>query len=327
MAKIVLFVPYFGPFPKHMPLWVRSCAANPQIDWVLLTDQDAPPRMPPNMRYVRTSFEDIKKRFSARLGFEVSLDRPYKIVDYKPAYGYLFADMVSGYDIWGYCDVDVIFGDILAFFPEDLFNRYQKIQDLGHLAFYRNDEEINTLFMEKCPGVTYYREVFTDSLIYCFDERHGIYQIFKQRGVPQTDRRVMAAIRPYKGHFKDGISGWDRAVFYWEEGKVFMARLEKGEVETREVPYVHFRKRVMRVGDFDMEAARPFFLKPNAFIEKKPGVLSRGDIVKHRKDVPLYGITSRVKRLGQKGVTGFFQRLWVRGRERMDLRRNTGDAR
>ena len=324
MRKIVLFVPYFGPFPAHMPLWVRSCGANPGIDWVLITDQECPSPLPPNMRYVKTPFGEIRERFSERLGFPVCLDRPYKIVDFKPAYGYLFADMLSGYDVWGYCDVDVIFGDIRAFFTEELFSRYQKIQALGHLTFYRNQETTNALFMERCPGVAYYRDVFTDSRIYCFDERHGIYEIFRQKDVPQTDLRVMAAIRPFKGHFADSFSGWDRVVFYWEAGKLFMVRLDGREIAAREVPYVHFRKRVIGVAGFDREKARAFYLKPNVFIEKTPGVLSREDIVQNRKGVPLYGIMSRARRFRQKGLKGFFQRLWVRGKEKMDLR--TGDT-
>jgi len=207
--------------------------------------------------------------------------------------------------------VDVIFGDIRAFFTEDLFARYSKIQALGHLTFYRNTEEINTLFMERCPGVPYYREVFTDSRIYCFDEWHGIYEIFRQKGVAQIDERVMAAIRPFRGYFQDSISGWDRVVFYWEAGKVFMVRLDNDRIESREVPYVHFRKRPMEGPSFDPDRARAFYLVPNAFIEKEPGVLDRRDIAAHIRGVPFYGITSRFRRLRSRGLKGYLERRAV----------------
>ena len=43
--SIRLVVPYFGERPSYFPLVVRSMAANPDVSWLLLTDQpvtDAP---------------------------------------------------------------------------------------------------------------------------------------------------------------------------------------------------------------------------------------------------------------------------------------------
>jgi hypothetical protein len=311
MHKIVLFVPYFGPFPAHMALWVKSCAANPTIDWVLLTDQPLDISLPGNIRYICTDISSIGQWFADVLGITPNLTRPYKLCDLRPAYGLVFADLARGYDFWGYCDLDLIFGDFRAFITEDILDKYDKIQSRGHLSLYRNTDRVNTAFMERCPGVPNYRDVFADSRHYCFDERHGIYEIFLQKGVAQIDERVMAAIRPFKGHFQDSISGWDRVVFYWEAGKVFMVRLDKSGVESREVLYVHFRKRAMEGPAFDPDRARAFYLVPNAFIKKEPGVLNRRDIEAHIRGVPFYGITSRFRRLRSRGLKGYLERRAV----------------
>ena len=40
--SIRLVVPYFGARPSYFPLVVRSMAANPDVDWLLLTDAPVP---------------------------------------------------------------------------------------------------------------------------------------------------------------------------------------------------------------------------------------------------------------------------------------------
>lgn len=36
--KIVIIGFYYGTFPAWMPYWLRSCADNPTIDFMLVTD-------------------------------------------------------------------------------------------------------------------------------------------------------------------------------------------------------------------------------------------------------------------------------------------------
>lgn len=300
MKTILLFMPYFGPLPEDFPLWVKSCAGNPTIDWMLLTDQDPGQALPPNIRYVKTDLSELRERFSARLGFPVTLDRPYKLVDYKPAYGYLFKEMLSGYDFWGHCDMDVVFGDIRAFFTDDVLDTYDKIQERAHLSVYRNTERINRLFMEPCEGVVDYRKVYTDSYIYCYDEFRGIYRICQLKGVPYTDITDLAAIYPFLGRFRESLSGRDRIVLYWERGKTYMAYMEKGELKTREILYIHFRKRPMAAPTFDVDKAEAFFLVPNTFLLKEPGPLTKAEFFKMKKGLPGYTLRVNARRFYQK---------------------------
>ena len=289
-------MPYFGPLPDNFPLWVKTCGGNPSIDWVLLTDQDVDIPLPPNIRYVKTDMNEMQERFSNRLGFQVILDRPYKLVDYKPAYGYLFENMAIGYDFWGHCDMDVVFGDIRAFFTDEVLEKYHKLQERGHLSIYRNTEAINRLFMEPCEGVVDYKKVYTDKYIFCYDEFRGIWRQCQVKGIPYTDIDNLVALHPFRGAFTESLSGRSGIVLYWERGKTYMAYMEKGELKTQEVMYVHFRKRPMTAPEFDVDKAEAFFLVPNTFLLKEPGPLTNKEFRRMRKGLPLYTLRVNAKR-------------------------------
>lgn len=300
MKKIILFIPYFGPLPANFSLWAKSCGANADIDWVLMTDHESPCALPPNVHHIRTDLDSLRAQFSNRLGFSVTLDRPYKLVDYKPAYGYLFPDLVQGYDFWGHCDLDVVFGDIRAFFTDAVMDRYDKIQERGHLSIYRNDERTNALFMEQCENVVDYRKVYADSSIYCYDEFRGIYRICKRKGISYTDIDTLVAIRPNKGYFEEALTGRKRIVPYWERGKTYMAYLERGEVRVQEVIYVHFRRRRMEAPAFDPDTVDAFYMVPNTFIPKEPGAPGKKEIRRLRRGRPIYGLQKGAKRFCHK---------------------------
>ena len=38
MTTILYIVPYFGKFPRLFPVWLHSCANNPTVNWLILTD-------------------------------------------------------------------------------------------------------------------------------------------------------------------------------------------------------------------------------------------------------------------------------------------------
>lgn len=50
--SILLILPYFGRWPSYMDLWLRSCGANPDVDWLVVSDRDLPGERPPNVRHL-----------------------------------------------------------------------------------------------------------------------------------------------------------------------------------------------------------------------------------------------------------------------------------
>ena len=64
----------------------------------------------------------------AKYDFSINLPSPYKLCDFKPAYGEIFNEFISSFDYWGYCDVDLIWGNIRKFLSNDLLDKeYDKI--------------------------------------------------------------------------------------------------------------------------------------------------------------------------------------------------------
>lgn len=145
MNKIAIIVAYFGKFPNYFPLWLKSCGKNPTVDFIIVTDQEL--NVPyDNIIVKKMQLSDLQKKATTVLGFEAALANPYKCCDYKPLYGVLFAEILKGYDYWGHCDIDLIFGDLQYFFDKyDLYS-YDKFGTLGHLSLYKNNDMMNNSY-------------------------------------------------------------------------------------------------------------------------------------------------------------------------------------
>jgi hypothetical protein len=97
----------------------------------------------------------------------------------RPAYGLIFSDYTRDYDFWGYCDIDVIFGNIRAFMTDELLNEYDVISArhdylTGCFALFRNNQFMKDLFMHSKD----YRKVFTDPRNFFFDETNFAFDEF-----------------------------------------------------------------------------------------------------------------------------------------------------
>lgn len=115
MSKIAIVICYYGSFPWYFPYFLHSCKFNPTIDFLIFTDISYEREIPKNVYFINLSIEEVKTIASKKLGFRVNIDFPYKLCDFKPAYGYIFSDYIDGYQFWGQSDIDVIYGDMMNF--------------------------------------------------------------------------------------------------------------------------------------------------------------------------------------------------------------------
>jgi hypothetical protein len=171
MKKIVLINCYFGKFPWYFDFFLKSCATNPTVDFLIFSDADYKESLPANVKIVFFTLEDFNVLATKKLGFDVLVKKPYKLCDFKPAYGILFSDFLLEYDFWGMCDIDVIFGRIREFITEDLLSEFDIINTrhdylTGSFLLFRNTFEINSLFTKSKD----YKKVFTSDRHFCFDE-------------------------------------------------------------------------------------------------------------------------------------------------------------
>jgi hypothetical protein len=191
--KIALVIPYYGRRPVYLPVWLLCAGHNPSLDFLLVTDLPWPKPLPKNVKHIHMPFEELRARTQALFDFEVSLESAYKLCDFKPAFGLIFADLLTGYDFWGHCDLDLVFGCVESFLGDALLRHYERVQYKGHFALYKNCPKMNTLFMRE--GALFgYKTVFSKPEHDAFDEETGMTQIALRQNVPLWAARCMAEV-------------------------------------------------------------------------------------------------------------------------------------
>lgn len=248
MKSIALVIPYFGRFRNDFGFWMESVRHNPTIDFLLFTDlQVNNPAC--NLKVIPCTFSQMQHRAQSVFDFSISLSSVYKLCDYKPAYGEIFAEELKGYDFWGHCDNDLIFGDIRSFITDDILEHYDKVLSRGHFTLYRNTLEVNTLYRNE-PS---YKKVFTSPDNFCFDEWPGVSNFWrKEHSERFYDKMVYDDIDYNKFHFitvhkKAEDKHRSNFVYSYEDGKLYRVFLEQKFVKRQEIMYVHFQKRNLQI--------------------------------------------------------------------------------
>ncbi|MBS6677513.1 MAG: hypothetical protein KH330_07210 [Clostridiales bacterium] len=237
LIKKVLIVCYYGKFPDWMNIWLKSCELNPDFDFIIITDIPLK-EVPNNVVILNYSMEELRTKFSEAAGFDVVLKSPYKLCDYKPMYGKALKEHIKDYTFWGYCDIDLIWGDLSNFITNDILNKYDLIGIYGHLMLYRNIDYMNNLF--KLEGGTFdYKEVFSHSDNYSFDEMSGMDLIARENSIRHFKALKIANISPDYDRFKIAETRTEKEYFVWEHGKIL--RIYGSEAQySEEYAYIHF---------------------------------------------------------------------------------------
>lgn len=251
---INMIIPYFGKFPNYFHLFLKSCECNNSVNWTIITDNDENYNYPDNVQVYITSFYDLVQNIQSKFDFTISLDKPYKLCDYKPAYGYLFGEYLNGYDYWGYCDIDVIFGDLSKYLTPRVLS-YSKIFTLGHFTLIKNEKLYNELFMKEYHGEKYYKRVYSNPDSYNFDEvfqnKININMIFEDNKIEIFDKVYMADIYTKSSFFRivknDIVEPLSSSFFVWDEGKLYRYVKKKNEIIQEEYMYIHLQKRRMKI--------------------------------------------------------------------------------
>lgn len=282
MKSICLIIPYFGKFPPFFDCFLSSCGYNPTIDWLIFTDNIIENK-PDNVKVVNISFNEFINKVQSKFNFKISIETPYKLCDFRPAYGYILEDEIKGYDFWGYCDMDLIFGNIRKFISEDVLCNYSKILTCGHLSIYKNDFHVNRWFMTLPPiSAKYtYEAVYSSPNSFAFDEFGGkkswggmvgmmknagiiIYNKMDFDDIRQTQYSFYSR-RPIKGrHYTLNEISKMPSYYSYNEGKL-MRHIKTSEcVIIEESLYVHFQKRNMNV-EKGIDTNN-FIIVPNKFV-------------------------------------------------------------
>lgn len=283
--KIALVLPYFGRFNNYFQLFLNSCKCNPEIDFLIYTDDETSYDYPKNVILRRMFFEDFKKIIQNNFDFPISLTTPYKLCDFKPTYGEVLKHELAGYDFWGHCDCDLIWGKITDFISDTLLESYDKLFSRGHLTIYRNSPEVNSLYRQQT--IFDYKAILSSTKSYAFDEWGGVSKVWEKVGKSQYDDLIfddiicglksmrttkeyrIASFSPYHGEQEN------QSKYYYmmkhiawaheqQTEKLYRLWINHGKIEKEEVLYIHLQKRKMKF-DFLVESS-DYMIASNRFI-------------------------------------------------------------
>ncbi len=267
MQKIVIIFPYFGILPPQYKMWRASALQNSSIDFMFFTDSEVEPAK--NIVVNKMQFSDFKQLAQKTFKFPIVLDRPYKLCEYKQAYGYILQEYIKEYDFWGFGDLDLVYGDLRSFFTEDVLV-HKFLLGWGHLTLLHNDKDTNTYFMKQVDGYQDYKDAFTTSKITFFDEYGYNGCSDKWRDCRPEDCWLEwsfdNASKPKQSyHFNSLTRGWEQVIFEHIGNKLYMLRFNNGQIEKKESLYAHFQHRGFmkdKVTDYSH-----FLVTPNAIID------------------------------------------------------------
>lgn len=322
-------LPYFGRFNNYFPLFLKSFAYNTEFDLLIFTDNDTEYSYPSNVKVFHTTLDKVREMASEKLGFNVCLNSPYKLCDYKPAYGFLFEEYIKDYKYWGHCDCDLVFGNINQLLIPLINEGYDKLFAAGHLTLYKNTEENNRRFMKAYNGRLIYKDIFTSNEICVFDEDVGennIHRIFLEDNVKVFEKDISMNITSHFARFRHSYYSpekrrftWEPfkcARYYWNDGDIVEAEYDsvQQKVKYTYYIYVHLQLRKMRMKQSVMEH-KTIQILPDRFVPSKRLPANKKEMKVFTIGLPyLYWFDVYIKKIRKKFMP-VNHKIMIRGRE------------
>lgn len=160
MLRKLFIRTWFGPLPPWVDQWRENTKALGKygFDFLLVNDH-----------------VDFAARCQRKLRIDIApleaIAGTRKAGDFDPAYGELFADELEGYDFWGHCALDMVFGRLDRFVPDSLLTECDIFANdpgaiCGPFTLYRNCWWVNGLFRR----VENWQNLLSDATMCGFDE-------------------------------------------------------------------------------------------------------------------------------------------------------------
>jgi hypothetical protein len=206
---VLVLIDYFGRWPFWFDQFLRSCAFNPSIDWLITTDCEPPDRYPANVRFRRIGFTHYCEQVSDALAVRFRPDSPYNLCNIRPMLAVVQAEAVRNYDLWGWSDLDVIYGDIRRFYDEAALSHAvistHKHICSGHFLLVRNEDRLRHAFRHihgwrerlEDPGAVPWHQ--------CLDEAHLTALFSPADAVRRRFARRLGTRAPDSSFWRDNL--------------------------------------------------------------------------------------------------------------------------
>jgi len=266
---MAIIICYYGKFPWYFDYFLHSCSYNHSVDFFIITDIDTWLKpLPANVKFIYKTLKDINNIAANKLGFKVNIEDPYKLCDFKPAYGLLFSELLVNYDFWGQSDIDIIYGNIRDFITDNVLSEFDFISirhdyTTGCFALYKNIAFVNNLFKRSKD----YINVFTDNKHFCFDECNFVHGFLEDGGsileieteIESFTRVVKLAERnnEIKAHFDFILIKGTTGRVMFDKGRVFYKRRFEGILY-----HMFWLKRIYDPGKSILNIPETYYISP-----------------------------------------------------------------
>ena len=270
-----------------MTYFLHTCRYNSTINYLFFTDQTKDLPALSNVTFVDFNLQVFNALASQKTGLSIEVASPYKLCDFKPAFGKIFEDYLTNCHFWGYTDIDLVFGNIRKFITEDLFNQYDVITAkkeylVGHFTLYRNNPTINELYTRS----QHYKMIFQVDTCCSFDECVYLWKkllagesIFSLQAPVESMTHVVTrlhnagAIKALFSKFmleqdqydsQGNLEEWNDTL-YWNNGNLMSMK------EAMEYMYFHFHF-LKKQKSFSLPAGEPgeaFYIQKTGFAHSR----------------------------------------------------------
>lgn len=258
MNRVCFISVYFGKIPPFFRTFIDSCTWNKDFDWLIVCDSTIPYAVPQNIHVVSMDIAGFKEKVKEKTNLEVGNIKPYKVCDFRPAFGELFENYLDGYEFWGTVDTDLILGNVSQFVTDDILDRYDKIFTMGHMSLVRNTLELNALYKKDTPNSRNFKKVFLNPISCVFDEYEGGtekfidegYKVYKEKTCADvhrisgrlevTDKFLFQLTQPRSSFIRYCTDkNYKYEVFILDQGRIFKLYIQNGALNRQEYSYIH----------------------------------------------------------------------------------------
>lgn len=264
MKTIVLFMAYYGKLPSYFDVWLKTVENNKTIDFIIISDLLDGKELPKNVAVKPYSFEEFKEVIQNKFDFQIKLDNYGRISQFRPAFGEIFSEDISGYDYWGYVECDLLLGDIRSFLTNDILEKYDKFFRTGHLQIFKNNQKMNSLYRAKSKSALNYRFAYSRNILF-FEEGIGMHNLAVSQGCKSYTKQDFADVLWTEFPFYNTTANKNVGplIFRYDNGKIEGYSIDGDGIEKKEYLYAHFQKRELIVY---ADSYDKFVIVPNKII-------------------------------------------------------------
>lgn len=172
-TRVACLIPYIG---SSLPPWFDAFAftaqsSAPLFDYFIFVTEVPDRELPSNVKLIRMLPADLHDRIAridnkkstlkeferTVLSVKLLIERfPYVLVEFKPCFGYIFADYIQPYSHWAIADLDVLVGNTHNAITPEMLNQYDiytssfgdnfRFYMRGQLTIHNNNDYTNNLW-------------------------------------------------------------------------------------------------------------------------------------------------------------------------------------